>query len=170
MSKKSSSEILEEYIKNFELKHKLKIKKSKKSELKAIKYEPLNSNPISKIEKVVDTLSTRIKEYKEEMCLLNIKNAKVNLELKKSQTNIEEDLYDPYEKSLEKLQELNKKLFPNGNLISAIEAPKELIVKDIQKPKLETSECVENFIKECMKITDEIPFLKKPTETDLFKI
>lgn len=175
---KFASDKLEEYIKNFELKNKLKIKKPKnqsKPKNSTIKQQQNQPDPTYKIEKLIDHLSHKVKNYKNEISLVNLSDFKpmskygseisiVSSELSKStysssSNKINECLDDdPYLKSLTKFQELNRQLMidrakPNDNW--------DLNISKIGlKNEQESRNNVEKFIQECMKLTNEIPFLK----------
>lgn len=194
---KNYSDILEDYIKNFELKNNIKLKKPKQKGTSA-KSKSKYANPIQKIEISVDNLSTRIREYKNEMSLLNFNDFKDFNPKKKSDFIVEsspiieeevkaETVDDPYVKSLVRFQELNRQFSGSNGLKPCdmkylLQKPltreqifqhdKDLLNKiNLEKTKPENSECIENFLKECLRITEQVPILKKPsTQTDLLKL
>ncbi|RMZ96137.1 hypothetical protein BpHYR1_044196 [Brachionus plicatilis] len=177
---KHASDKLEEYIKNFELKNKLKIKKSKsrsKSKNSISKQTQIQADPTYKIEKLIDNLSQRVKDYKDEMSLVNLENftpiAKYGSEVSigsSELSSLTKSTYsssnrinqctddDPYLKSLTKFQELNKKLMMDRTKSSDILNSNESKIGYTNEQ--ESKQGIEKFIQDCMKVTHEIPFLK----------
>lgn len=135
MSRKenSASKKLEEYIKNFENKYTIKIKQQKgafNSKNSKIKEPENQTDTTYKIVKLIDHLSQKVENYKNEVSLENIQrfipvtkcgtevsicssNSSTSNKNKCSSSSIAINEYtenDPYLKSLKKLKELNEKL------------------------------------------------------------
>ena len=174
---KLASEILEEYIKNFEIKHNLKIKKPKSKTRTKIESN-INTDPTFKIEKVIDNLSSKVKSYKNE---INLGNLYINEPIKKyasdlsiggsetsnfskSSSSTKSECYqneDPLLKSLAKFQELSKKLEVDNNKNPTFYdhiVTNGVAIGTNQNPSY--VENIESFIQDCMKITNELPLLK----------
>ncbi|CAF1036674.1 unnamed protein product [Brachionus calyciflorus] len=177
--KKHASEVLEDYIKNFELKHKvIKVNKKTKKSKNLKLNDQASQDPIIKIEKVIDNLTSKVKDYKNDINFVNLNKNESSTKMVKyaSELSIGSEMSniskssqfsnsdcindDPCLKSLAKLQELNMKLGMDSNQKSFLnEATTQSIETNNFNSYCDKSS-IENFIQECMKITNEIPFLK----------